>query len=151
MKNVNPIGVIDPLAQKPTTLHRAAYGVVNTPIPTIEEAVRIIGGANRLAKLRTETVRLSTEKVGLKIQLALHITRKYLAIEGKQDLGRSVRQLFGIPYQGEQLVYELNKHDGPWAIAVSGGSLTWMFVTNDDVAALATGEDFLAMVFHHLR
>ena len=125
--------------------------VRNERIPTTREALGLIGGAMKLAKLRSHTVRLATATVPTKLQLAVAIGRRHFGMFSQEDLATPMRADFGRPFQLEQMAYILNREYGPWAVGLSGNALTWKPVTITDLAALHTSGDFLELVFHHLR
>lgn len=129
----------------------AAPAAGRASIPSLKTALSLVGGASKLAKLRSETVSLATASVPTKLQLAVHIAQRHYMIGDRDDLSQSIRPSLGDPYEVENLAYLLNKQDGPWAIAVSRNSLTWQPVRGSDLDCLRTRGDFVEMVFHHLR
>ena len=120
-------------------------------IPSLKTALGLLGGAGKLAKLRSATVSLATASVPTKLQLAVYIAQRHYPLASRADLEASIRPSLADAYQVEHLAYLLNKQDGPWAIAVSRNSLTWQPVTGTDLDGLRTRGDFVEMVFHHLR
>lgn len=132
---------------------QAERSIIRMPagIPSTAEALSLIGGAPKLAKLRAQTLKLATATVPTKLQLAVFIAQKYQEIRSRSDLSRSVRPILGDSYQVEHMAYVLNREDGPWAVAVSSSALTWKPVTNDDITALSTCGDLMEVIFHHLR
>ncbi|HVT36758.1 MAG TPA: hypothetical protein VHE37_14305 [Nevskiaceae bacterium] len=120
-------------------------------VPPVKVAVGLIGGAPKLAKLRSKTVSLATAAVPAKLQLAVWIAQRHYPVQRKTDLEQSVRASLARPYAVENMVYLLNQQDGPWATAISGHDISWKPVKHEEVACLLTRGEFLELVFHHLR
>lgn len=135
----NPIG----------TLSLAGTG--STGIPSLKTALSLVGGASKLARLRSATVSLATASVPTKLQLAVHIAQRHYTLCGRADLELSIRDTLADSYEIENLAYLLNMQDAPWAIAVSKNHLTWQPVDSTDLECLKTRGDFVEMIFHHLR
>ena len=120
-------------------------------VPPVKVALGLIGGAPKLAKLRSKTVSLATAAVPAKLQLAVWITQRHYPVVSQADLEAPIRPGLARPYAIENTVYVLNQQDGPWAVAISGQDVSWKPVKHEDIACLLTRGDFIEMIFHHLR
>lgn len=81
-----------------------------------------------------------------RFQLATAITFRHCP----SDLTASVRERFDEPFEQQHVRWELNAVQGPWAEHQSHGKLRWLEVQNQDLNAVSTGANFLALVYRHL-
>jgi hypothetical protein len=96
--------------------------------------------------LHREAVDLFNTDPAARLEYSTVITLRHCP----EDLTANVRERFDEPFEQQHVCWELNTIQGPWVEHDSGAMFRWLPAKNDDLDAIVTGQDFLAMVYRHI-